>query len=213
MALPSLEVRGGYIVSTRSRPSASVALAAKVASAWSGLALPSIRDCVASAISCWIFASPGLGIKDRLLGSVCSAATRKGRLPYSGCVRATSVRGATAPIAIRPSASARPLVMYLTNSHAAAACVPRLAMAQTQPMPPVVKGLPSTAGMRHVATLWKRSGIGAAPRAPQSNSHDHVPLVVMARSPRGKALYLVGTQGFGAFNHLTGSKPSLAIVA
>ena len=84
MAMPPLEARGGYIVSTRPGPSASVALAAKVASAWSGLALPSIRDCVASAISCWILASPGLGMKDRLLGSVCSPATRKGSLPYSG---------------------------------------------------------------------------------------------------------------------------------
>src|SRR5947208_8432819 len=103
--------------------------------------------------------------------------------------------------------------MYLTNSQAAAAWVPRLAMAHTQPVPPVVKGLPSTAGKRHAATLWTRSGMGAAPRAPQSYSHDQVPLVVMARSARGKARYLVGTQGFGEFSHLTGSKPSLAIVA
>src|SRR5437868_15183433 len=103
--------------------------------------------------------------------------------------------------------------MYLTNSHAAAACLLRLARAQTQPMPPVVKGLPSRAGKRHTATLWKRSGMGATPRSPQSNSHDQVPLVVMARSACGKALYLVGTQGVGEFNHVTGRKRSLAIVA
>src|SRR5947208_14942486 len=100
--------------------------------------------------------------------------------------------------------------MYLTNSQAAAAWVPRLAMAQTQPMPPVVKGLPSTAGKRHAATVWKRSGMGATPRAPQSNSHDQVPLEVMARSARGKALYLGGTQGFGDDIYLTGGTATMA---
>src|SRR5690349_7991794 len=116
-------------------------------------------------------------------------------------------------MAIRLSASARPLVMNLTNSQAAAACVPRPAIAHTQPAPPVVKGFPSLEGNSQVPTLRKRSGIGAAPPAPQSNSQAQLPLVVISRSPFGNPLYFVGTQGFGVFNQVTGSRPSLARAA
>src|SRR3989442_1457086 len=82
---------------------------------------------------------------------------------------------------------------------------------QRRPLP--APGLPRSEGNRHVATLEKTSGIGAAPWGPQSNAHAQVPLVVITRSPRGKARYLVGTHGLGVFSHLTGSKPSLATVA